>query len=122
MVIQTLALDLPSTQTIHKPSHAMTWRFTSCWNFCFVFAWYTVYPSVPEVVSRCSSVKTWNLSKNNSCRLQQLVLLRQLHLIIYVRHGRSIQEIGDVNAMKAAYLNDEQIVKAVVGPGFFGAI
>ena len=30
---------------------------------------------------------------------------------------KNIQEIGDVNAMKAAYLNDEQIVKADPDPG-----
>ena len=68
-------------------------------SFCLVYR-------MPLRAARAGSRYTctlWNVS--NFCRLQQLLLL-----------GSSlpccIQEIGDVNAMKAAYLNDEQIVKA----------
>ena len=88
--------------TIHKPSRVMNFVYLLS-ELCCLFAWYTVCPSVPPVPEVVTLVLCQNLNVSNFCRLQQLLLL-----------GSSccIQEIGDVNAMKAAYLNDEQIVKA----------
>lgn len=104
MVTQTLALD-KELSTIHKTSHVMIFVYLLS-ELCVLLLLGIPYapPCRPCPKSlHLYLVKTWNVS--NFCRLQQLLLL-----------GPSlpwcIQEIGDVNAMKAAYLNDEQIVKA----------
>ena len=69
MVIQTLALD-KELSTIYKPSHVMTFVYLlSELLFCFCL----VYPSVPEVGSRCSlskleiCQKTTPVDCNSSC-------------------------------------------------------
>ncbi len=105
MVVKTLALD-KELSTIHRPSHVVIFVYllSELW-FCF-FALLPLHP--------------W--SQSYTCTLWKLECLNTLLQIVVSaawpfdekshRNLFCIQEIGDVNAMKAAYLNDEQIVKA----------
>lgn len=71
--------------------------------FCFCL----VYRIIPLRAARARSRYACTLSK-----LEMSQISADCNSFLMLGSSCCIQEIGDVNAMKAAYLNDEQIVKA----------